>query len=78
MSLIHTCELNGVNSFDYLVALQRAAATLAPSTQEWIPWDFANRLAVDRGSPDDSPATRTFLFLNPCRPISSSECGPLY
>jgi hypothetical protein len=41
MSLIHTCELNGVNSFDYLVALQRNADALARSPQDWMPWNFA-------------------------------------
>ncbi len=40
MSLIHTCELNGVNSFDYLVALQRNAAALALSASNWMPWNF--------------------------------------
>jgi hypothetical protein len=28
MSLIHTCELNGVNPFDYLTELQRHAGDL--------------------------------------------------
>ena len=28
MSLIHTCELNDVNSFDYLTELQRQAEEL--------------------------------------------------
>jgi hypothetical protein len=40
MSLIHTCELNGVNSFDYLVALQRNASALALSPQDWMPWNY--------------------------------------
>jgi transposase len=42
MSLIHTCELNGVNSFEYLVALQRNAAALALSPKDWMPWNFAD------------------------------------
>ncbi|HWH48487.1 MAG TPA: IS66 family transposase [Burkholderiales bacterium] len=44
MSLIHTCELNTVNSFDYLVALQRNADALARSPQDWMPWNFAQNL----------------------------------
>jgi hypothetical protein len=40
MSLIHTCELNGVNSFEYLVALQRNATHVAASPAEWMPWNF--------------------------------------
>jgi len=31
MSLIHTCELNGVNPFDYLTELQKHAEELARS-----------------------------------------------
>lgn len=40
MSLIHTCELNGVNSFEYLVQLQRHAADVAASPAEWMPWNY--------------------------------------
>jgi len=40
MSLVHTCELNGVNSFHYLVALQRNAAALAASPADWMPWNY--------------------------------------
>jgi len=45
MSLIHTCELNGVNSFDYLVELQRHAAELAPSPADWMPWNYRETMA---------------------------------
>lgn len=41
MSLIHTCELNGVNSFRYLVALQHNADAVARSPKDWMPWNFA-------------------------------------
>ena len=40
MSLIHTCQLCGVNSFDYLVELQRHARELAACPAEWIPWNY--------------------------------------
>jgi transposase len=39
MSLIHTCELNGVNPFDYLTELQQHAAELSAHPQEWMPWN---------------------------------------
>ena len=38
MSLIHTCQLNGVNSFDYLVELIRHATQVAASPRKWMPW----------------------------------------
>ena len=47
MSLIHTCQLNEVNSFEYLVELMRHAAEVAASPQEWMPWCY--RLALGEG-----------------------------
>jgi len=37
MSLIHTCELNRVNPFDYLMALQQHAAAVAKAPEMWLP-----------------------------------------
>jgi len=45
MSLIHTCALNGVNSFDYLVELMRHAREVAASPREWMPWCY--RAAIE-------------------------------
>ena len=35
MSLIHTCELNGVNAFDYLTELQRRVEELKQNPSAW-------------------------------------------
>lgn len=45
MSLIHTCELNGANPFDYLTELQRHSAELATRPAEWMPWNYRETLA---------------------------------
>ena len=39
MSLIHTCELNGANPFDYLTELQRHGEELKRNPSEWMPWN---------------------------------------
>jgi transposase len=44
MSLIHTCELNGANSFDYLTELQKHAAELAKNPAAWMPWNYGEAL----------------------------------
>jgi len=44
MSLIHTCELNGVNPFDYLTALQKHADELCVHPADWMPWNYRNTL----------------------------------
>jgi transposase len=46
MSLIHTCELCGTNSFEYLTELQRHVAELAYKPAEWMPWNYRSKLAV--------------------------------
>jgi transposase len=45
MSLIHTCELGGVNPFDYLTELERHAEELASRPQDWMPWNYRETLA---------------------------------
>jgi transposase len=45
MSLIHTCELNGANPFDYLTQLQRHADELKQNPSEWMPWNYRETLA---------------------------------
>jgi transposase len=49
MSLIHTCELNRVNPFDYLTELLRHPAELTVRPAEWMPWNYlgtANAVAA--------------------------------
>jgi transposase len=45
MSLIHTCELNGVNPFDYLTELNKHADELAMTPADWMPWTYRDTLA---------------------------------
>jgi hypothetical protein len=44
MSLIHTCELNGANPFDYLTELQKHAAELEKNPTAWMPWNYGEAL----------------------------------
>jgi transposase len=49
MSLIHTCELNRINPFDYLTELLRHPAEVAAGPAEWMPWNYrgtANAVAA--------------------------------
>jgi transposase len=44
MSLIHTAELCGANSFNYLTELQRHARELAADPASWMPWNYRDTL----------------------------------
>ena len=40
MSLIHTCQLNGADPFDYLTQLQRHAKNVRAHPDRWLPWNY--------------------------------------
>ena len=46
MSLIHTCELCGVNPLDYLTALQLHAEDVKASATQWLPWNYREQLVL--------------------------------
>ncbi|MGH9444562.1 MAG: IS66 family transposase [Terriglobia bacterium] len=56
MTLIHTCELNGANPFEYLIELQKHAEELAKNPAAWMPWNYRQTLAQARTSDDPAPA----------------------
>ena len=44
MSLIHTCELNDVNPFDYLTELRKHSNELSSNPDSWMPWNYRDTL----------------------------------
>jgi len=46
MSLIYTCELNGVNALDYLNQLQLGASDVAEHPDCWMPWNYRDNLSA--------------------------------
>lgn len=55
MNLIHTCELNGANPFDYLTELERHFGDVAATPEKWMPWNYRQTLDVAATGP---PADR--------------------
>jgi len=52
MSLIHSAELNGINVFEYLVALLRHREHSAACPADWMPWTYQATLARMTRGPD--------------------------
>ena len=46
MSLIHTCQLNRINPFAYLLALQEHGHQVANDPTGWLPWNYTEALAL--------------------------------
>jgi hypothetical protein len=51
MSMIHTCELSGVDAFEYLTELQRHAEEVSRNPKDWMPWNYRETREPIRGSP---------------------------
>jgi transposase len=45
MSLIHTCQLCGINPFDYLSALQEHHNEMREHPAQWMPWNYREAMA---------------------------------
>jgi transposase len=45
-SLLATCELNGINGFDYLLALQQHRQAMERAPERWLPWNYLEALAA--------------------------------
>ena len=45
-SLIATCELNGINCFEYLLALQQHRRAMEQAPERWLPWNYQAALAA--------------------------------
>jgi len=46
-SLIATCELNGINCFDYLTRLQQNRRGVEVAPECWLPWNYKENLESD-------------------------------
>lgn len=56
MSLIHTCQLNGADPFDYLTQLQRHTKKVRAHPDRWMPWNYRRALQrVFRSMPNAIP-----------------------
>jgi len=48
MSVIHTCEINEINPFDYLTQLQKHAEAAAACPADWMPWNYRQTLTANQ------------------------------
>ena len=46
MGVIHTCRLNGVNPFDYLMALVGHPGQVKADPSQWLPWNYQETLTT--------------------------------
>lgn len=45
-SIIYTCELSGINPFEYLIALQVYKDQIVKEPKAWLPWNYENTLVL--------------------------------
>jgi len=58
MTLIHTCELNEVNAYEYLVSLMSHSHDVEANPGAWLPWNYRRRLE-SLADPETAETTAT-------------------
>lgn len=61
MSLIHTCELNQANAFDYLTSLLEHVDAVAATPARWMPWNYRQSLTELPLAASDSQYSASLL-----------------
>ena len=51
MSIIYTCDLAGVNAFEYLNALEEHSSELFKNPERWLPWNYKQQLISQADQP---------------------------
>lgn len=51
MSVVETCRGNGVNPFDYMLAVVRNGSAVRAAPGAWMPWNYRERLAEQAAVP---------------------------
>ena len=46
MSIIHTCELEKANPFDYMVNLSKHSNLISENPEKWMPWNYRQTMAT--------------------------------
>jgi hypothetical protein len=69
MSLIHTCFLCAVDSFDYITQLLRNHEQVAQRPAEWMPWNYQAQIASAGASAPGTPS-------NDPAPLGSARADP--
>lgn len=59
MTLIQTCQRNGINPWDYLTELQRNHEAVNREPEHWLPWTYQPTLTREDGAPSKPPPETT-------------------
>lgn len=44
MSLIHTCNLNNIDPFDYFIEVQKNISAVSKNPEKWLPWNYKENI----------------------------------
>jgi len=57
MTVMGTCRANGVNPFDYMMAVARNSDAVTSNPEGWLPWNYRKALEVGEAPKTDPPGS---------------------
>jgi transposase len=60
LSITRTCELNNINPYDYLVAIQANSDVAAKDPTDWLPWNYTKNTSAPYVDTHSSPIEEVY------------------
>jgi transposase len=73
LSIIKTCDLNGVNPYDYLIAVQANFEDVEKRQNDWLPWNYTKNIGAPLGNAQNNPVEEIY---RPCTAAPPREPQP--
>ena len=71
LSIIKTCDLNGVNPYDYLIAVQANFEDVSKRQHAWLPWNYTQNVGAPFVNAQNNPIEEI------CRPCTTDLPIPI-
>jgi transposase len=69
LSIIKTCDLNGINPYDYLIAVQANSEEIAKKPADWLPWNYTKNIGSPFVNTQHMPVEEIYRSCNAGPPI---------
>ena len=60
LSIIKTCDLNGINPYDYLIAIQANSDEVKKRPNDWLPWSYIQNIEAPCVNTQNNPVEEIY------------------
>ena len=72
LSIIRTCNLNGINPYDYLIAVQANCLEAKKNPMNWLPWNYTQNMTAPFVNAQPRPREEIYRPTGPPVPVQQN------